>query len=681
YGTEERYDGGGSMNIFRGASQTSIIAKANNTNNAGFSFSEMIGVFGTGVRAFGEQASISGTGIQMPSSGSFYMPMLNTGNQGNGITRSMQGGLNYRDTWSRHFDVNGSYFFTDQDNSQQSVRLRQAFSTDTAWRTAHRSAATSENRAHRVNMNMILLLDSSFSIIYNPSLSILSSGMRSADSLDFSRHVADTAEAFNETIAALHSTGAGTTITNNLVLRKRSRKRGRTLSVIATHMASDQERKYVTTTKSTLNPQDVSGESITESRNRLAGFSYTEPLGRVMIMEVNYSYGQSANVSRREIASFNRNTGRYDLRHDSLSGNFERQQEYHRGGINFRAAGKKHTIQAGVALQDITTEDRHLQTGSGAFMHNRDLFPSAIYQYQFRRTKSFKLVYRGSTRQPSITQLMEPVDMSSPPYYYTGNRSLVQEFSNTATISYNAFDPSSFRSLFLQVTASNTVDKISNDVTMHADGTQTLRPVNLPGFYAVGSNMNLGIPLNRLNTASFNFNTRLNILREPGVFNGQRTFTDCFMAGQELRLNLGGEGADVSLGGGITYTSVLYDHQQLKTPQSLLNGSYVTYTASGEADLALPAGFRLATDVDYTANRGRAEEYNVDYLMCNGSLIKVFGKKKGTELRLTAFDLLSQNVNVVRITGTNFIEDTRTNTLGRFYMLIFTMKLQKMGGK
>ena len=48
YGTEDRFDAGVSANFFKGATQTSLIAKANNTNNIGFSISDMLGMFSSG---------------------------------------------------------------------------------------------------------------------------------------------------------------------------------------------------------------------------------------------------------------------------------------------------------------------------------------------------------------------------------------------------------------------------------------------------------------------------------------------------------------------------------------------------------------------------------------------------------------------------------------------------------
>src|SRR5829696_649091 len=61
YGTTERFDVGMNANIFKGAMQTSVIAKENNTNNIGFTFSDMIGMFGNG----GGGGGMGGRGAMM----------------------------------------------------------------------------------------------------------------------------------------------------------------------------------------------------------------------------------------------------------------------------------------------------------------------------------------------------------------------------------------------------------------------------------------------------------------------------------------------------------------------------------------------------------------------------------------------------------------------------------------
>ncbi|COW42553.1 Uncharacterised protein [Mycobacterium tuberculosis] len=53
--------------------------------------------------------------------------------------------------------------------------------------------------------------------------------------------------------------------------------------------------------------------------------------------------------------------------------------------------------------------------------------------------------------------------------------------------------------------------------------------------------------------------------------------------------------------------------------------------------------------------------------------------QRGT-IRFQAFDLLNEQLNLNRSFQDNLISDTRTNRLGRYFMLTFTFKLQKFSG-
>jgi hypothetical protein len=48
-------------------------------------------------------------------------------------------------------------------------------------------------------------------------------------------------------------------------------------------------------------------------------------------------------------------------------------------------------------------------------------------------------------------------------------------------------------------------------------------------------------------------------------------------------------------------------------------------------------------------------------------------------LKFSATDLLNKNVVVNRNSNANYIEDTRTNSLRRYFMLTFTYSLSKTG--
>ncbi len=93
----------------------------------------------------------------------------------------------------------------------------------------------------------------------------------------------------------------------------------------------------------------------------------------------------------------------------------------------------------------------------------------------------------------------------------------------------------------------------------------------------------------------------------------------------------------------------------------------------------LPWGLVLNNNFSYTRTTGRTAGYNTSVPLWNASVAKGFMKNKRAELKLSAFDLLKQNVGINRSTNTNYIEDVKYNVLQRYFLLSFTYSLNKSG--
>jgi hypothetical protein len=74
---------------------------------------------------------------------------------------------------------------------------------------------------------------------------------------------------------------------------------------------------------------------------------------------------------------------------------------------------------------------------------------------------------------------------------------------------------------------------------------------------------------------------------------------------------------------------------------------------------------------------GLSQTYNQNYFLWNAAIGYKFLKNKQADLRLVAYDLLKQNVNIQRTTTDLYLQDARYNTLQRYYMLVFTYTLKQ----
>ncbi len=115
----------------------------------------------------------------------------------------------------------------------------------------------------------------------------------------------------------------------------------------------------------------------------------------------------------------------------------------------------------GVQHADLTSNNLSKKTYLNQSFNN--LFPSLSFQYSKSRTQNFRFYYRGSTRQPSVTQLQDVIDnVSNILRHTTGNPALRQEFSNSFNLSYTHFNVITFRNFLVSLNGGLVSNRISN---------------------------------------------------------------------------------------------------------------------------------------------------------------------------------------------------------------------------
>ena len=702
-GTDGRYLASITANRFNDTRRISIVSGFNNLNRQSFGFNDIVtnmGGFGGGLPGGNGGGGRGGRGTGNIGGGGF-------GGGGNGLTRTSSAGINYTDKLGSKVEITGSYFYSETDNITTESALRTYTKDPFTKARTELSQSHNNNQNHRINLRFEYYIDSMNSIMYSPGL-ILQKSTRNSNSttstLRNSQPVGDYVA-----ITGINDNSnqrEGMNLNNNILYRRKFRRPGRTLTLGWSNSLNNSDGSG--TNYSPLTYYNPSGniDSIkvrnfintqqTKSNNNVFSTSVTESINKNKILEFNYAYTNNSSNSDRKAFNYNPQTKLYDSLNATQTNYFENEFLSHRLGFNFRIQNPKYGFQIGAAVQNSTLQSKSLRAiyrtngKDSAILYKQNFtnfFPTANYNYSFSRNKNFRFNYRGRTNQPTVNQLQDVRDEINPLRTVQGNPSLRQEFSNYVNASYNASSPVTFKYMNVNLNFNQTSNRIVNSIdfdSARGREVQLIRPVNLNGSFNTSSSITLGIPLRKnLKGSSVNFSNTFNYNRDVNLFYSRKNITNSISIRQRVGLNMEiKEKFNFEVRASLSYNNVLYRGAEtigagVKVQD--IDNEYFTQTYSTDLTYFISKFLIVSTDFDYLINTGRPEGFNQNIPLWNGSIAHQLFKKKKGEIKISVNDILNQNQSINRNIGDNYIEDTRTIVLKRYFMLTFTYNLNRAG--
>lgn len=696
YGTSDRYQAGGNVNLFKNNTRISLIAQSNNINIQNFAVQDLLGVVGGG--GGGGRGGFGGGGGR-PGGGGGYGGggggRFNGGgdlsdflvSQQSGINTTHAAGINYTDKWGDKTEVSGSYFFNLGNNKADQATFRDYLLSNSAGRQyTENSLSSASNTNHRFNFRLEYKIDSFNSVMIRPRLTIqqnsghsVLSGQTTLGNLSLS-----------ETYSNYQPDLTAYSFSNELLYRHRFQKEGRTISLSANTSYSRNTGQSNLLSASRFAPDSSTPDTLDQQSDlskkgwNLSGSAvYTEPAGANAQVEIRYSPSWQQNYSRRETYDFNTLTGDYILPDTALTSDFQNHYLAQEAGIGYRY--RKEDLQCMIRGAYQWSELYNQQLFPGETNQRRyfnALLPMAMMQYKINNNRNLRLFYRTSTNPPSVDQLQEVVNNTNPLFLSTGNPDLKQEYQHQLNLRYTASNPEKSTTFFTLLSGSYSLNYIANSLYIAKNdtlingaiplkrGSQISRPVNANGYWTTRAFATYGLPL-RFIKCNLNFNAGLMNTRTPGRINSENNYTNTLTPtlGLVLSSNIS-EKIDFSLS---FNSNISYVDNSLRAN---LNTQYYTQNSGARITWQFWKGIVFQSDLSHLLYSGLSAGYNQQFFLWNLSLGKKLFKNQQGEIKVTVFDVLAQNNNIQRNVTESYVEDVQSNILQRYAMLVFTYNLR-----
>jgi hypothetical protein len=702
-GTQDRYAERLMGALFKDKTRVMLMGNLNNVNDRGFPGGGGGGLFGRGAQGL-NTSKMAGANFNLEPSSKLKLDGSVRWNHSNGDKRTEQSVENFVST-AGSFSNSLNQNYTRSDNWNARMRLE--------WTP-----------------------DTMTNIMFRPSFSYsksdgLTSGTSASYNEDPYSYVSDPLS--QESISIMdekglmvnHRENSSITYSDNLSigamlqLNRKLNSKGRNATLRTDISYGEGDSKSLSTSNVHLyQVEDAFGNDSTYQTNRFnttptktlnysVQFTYSEPVFKAMFLQLSYKFNYKYNKSDRSTFDFSNVDGnmfagvdnvyrgwdnylsRLDHPLDNyLDESLSRYSEYknyiHEIQLMLRVIREKYRLNVGVMVQPQKTRfiQRYQGINTDTVRNVVNVTPTLDFRYRFSRLSNLRINYRGTTSQPSMTDLLDIRDDSDPLNITMGNPGLKPSFTNTLRLFFNNYTQEHQRATMVHLNYSNTRNSISNMVTYDEEtGGRTTRPENINGNWNISGALMFNTALDSVGywTVSTFTNVRYNnyvgYLALDQYSGSRKNTTKTTTIGEQLTASFRNSWLEVSLDGSVDYThtrNLLQSQNNLDTWQFAYGGYFSLY---------LPWGMSLSTDLHQNSRRGYNDSsMNTNELIWNMQLSQSFLKGNALTVSLQLYDILNEQSNFSRTINAMQRSDTRYNSINSYAMLHAVYRVNIFGG-
>ena len=653
---------------------------------------------------------------------------------GNGLNASKMLAANYNYEEKNKFKFNTSLRWNHSDGDVWSRRSSENFMGSSSSFSNSLNQNFSRSDSWNGNIRLEWMPDTMTNILFRPSISWTTNDSRSTgisasynqDPYQYSDDpLSDEGiEKMDEVDAVINrqksvslSNSKNNNIRGMLQLNRKLNNKGRNVTLRMDAKYTDKDSKSISLQNAHLYlVQNEAGLDSTYQTNRYnltpskdysysAQATYSEPLWKATFLQFSYKFTYSYSKSDRSTYDFSKYSfdginpeygawGNYlgrldgelgDYRDDKLSRYSEYRNYTHDIQVMMRFVRQKYNLNFGVMIQP--QRSKFIQDYQGKYVDTvrtvTNVSPTLDFRYRFSKMSNLRVNYRGTTSQPSISQLLNIVDDSDPLNVSMGNPGLKPSFTQNFRLFYNNFVQNHNKGVMTYINFSTTSNSISNKVTYdETTGGRITRPENINGNWNVMGAFMFNCSIDSAGVWNINTDTNLgynhyvSYLSLDKSQDSQKNTTQNTTWNERLSLSYRNDWLELSLDG-----TLAYNHAKNKLqPNSNLDTWQFSYGPS--MTLTAPWGTSLNTSLSCSSRRGYSDaSMNTDEFVWNAQLSQGFLKGKPLTVMLQFYDLLHQQSTFSRAISSVSRTDTEYNAINSYAMLHVVYRMNLFGGK
>lgn len=670
-GTDKRYEFAGMANFFDNDQRISVLVGGNNTNSPGFSFGEISKMFG------------NGGGISFNSNGTFSVGGRSFGG-GQGITTSRNAGLNYADKIGENSDISGDYFYSSSNSENETSSERETILADSRFFTNSNSRSNSDTDSHSANLEFEIKTDSTFQISIEPSFNysksrtLFSSNEETLDEdlvLTNQSDVNSSVESFAKDFS------------NEISITKRYGKKGGFVRLEFDANINQQESDDFLNSNTEVfgsDPETIVRDQFTDGENNSYGISteltYRLPIvAKKFFLNFEYRYSRDKDNNRQSTFDFNDVTQDFTDFNTDLSTDFEYTDSRSIPSLSLTYRGEKwYTyFKMGYNIRTLENQDL-LRPQFNVEREFKNIEANYRFNYRFSPKSSVYGGYRLSNNPPALRQLQAFTDVSNPLSTIIGNPNLGPSNNHNVYVGYSAFDWQKRTGFYGNANVSVTNDQVISKTVVDPETlrrTTTYENVDGNYNYGVWGNYDKQVKLDTLRSlkfrmrAGYNFSERINFNNDVKYASQVRSISPRF--GVDF---IWDKVMEFKPYYEINFTNNAYDIEAFEDRE------FTRHNAGLRTATFLPKNLEWRNDISFNYNPNVADGFQKSAWFWNSTLAYSVLKDKGI-ITLKVYDLLNQNTNARRIATQDYIQDSQSTVLRRYFMLSFSYKFNSLGSK